>query len=135
MNTHPLVYIVEDDDDDRHLIRTIFEDYFEDCRLQFFEHGSFLVTCLTHQLDDRLPDLILLDLEMPVLNGFDTLRYLKANPDFKSIPIVVLASSSSEKDITHCYELGGNAFLTKAADYYQWMNMIESLHTYWLETV
>lgn len=128
-----LIYIVEDDEDDRIVLKSIFDEYFGHCNLRFFEHGAQLMTHFTHQLDSRLPDLILLDLAMPVFNGFDTLRYLKNDSDLRSIPTIVLASSNREKDIRRCYDLGSNAFMTKVANYRQWLELIEKLHAYWLE--
>ena len=130
-----LVYVVEDDEDDRQLLESIFTDFFDRYELRFFEHGAHLLTHLTHQFDRQLPDLILLDLAMPVLNGFDTLRYLKNNPDYKRIPTLVLASSRHPNDINRCYELGSNAFITKPRKYYQWIAMIDQLQANWLGVI
>ncbi len=128
-----LVYIVEDDDDDRTLLKTVFDDHFKHCELRFFEHGAQLMTHLTHRLDGRLPDLILLDLSMPVFNGFDTLQVLKKDSELCVIPTIVLATSNREKDIRRCYDLGSNAFMTKVVDYRQWLELVRALHAYWLE--
>jgi CheY-like chemotaxis protein len=63
-----------------------------------------------------LPALLLLDLEMPVLNGFELLSRLRRNPEFKELPIVVFTNSSQSPDVTRSYRLGANSFLTKPSD-------------------
>jgi len=128
-----LVYIVDDDEDDRLLLEGIFTDFFEACRLRFFENGAQLLTTLTHQLDERPPAVIVLDLEMPVLNGFETLHYLKNNPDFRRIPTVVLASSNRSRDKVRCAQLGSNEYVVKETEYYQWIGLVSRLHTRWVE--
>ncbi len=62
------------------------------------------------------PNLILLDLNMPGLNGFDVLRELKSDPDLSGIPVIVFTTSDDQRDIIECYQLQANAFVTKPAD-------------------
>jgi CheY-like chemotaxis protein len=131
--TDHLIYLVEDDEDDRQLLASIFEDFFSHCNLRYFDHGAQLMIALTHRLDGHLPELILLDLIMPVWNGFDTLRYLKNDADLKLIPTLVLTTSRQPKDIERCYELGSNAVMSKPRSYTQWVSLIGRLQTYWLE--
>jgi len=82
---------------------------------------------------DSLPDLILLDLKMPRLNGHEFLRYVRQNARTAHIPIIVLTTSSEEKDILVSYELGANSFLRKPVDFLDFAKVIEQVGRYWLE--
>ncbi len=80
-----------------------------------------------------LPDLILLDLKMPRLNGHEFLRYVRANPRTAYIPVIILTTSNEEKDISVSYELGANSFLRKPVDFLDFAKVIEQVSHYWLE--
>ncbi|RIV21200.1 response regulator [Fibrisoma montanum] len=129
-----LVYVVDDDEDDRYLLQSIFADYFDDCDVRLFENGSTLLTQLTHRLDNQLPDLILLDMDMPILNGVDTLRLLAQDSVFRLIPTVILTSSATGRHIDLCYQLGANSYVNKGANYVQMLRTVGYLRNYWLET-
>lgn len=109
-----LIYVVEDDDDDRLLLRDALYRQTTDCSIRFFTDGAELFTYLTHQLDGRLPELIFLDLDTPVMNGFDTLRLLKQTQPYDRIPVVVRTGHETIDHINRCYELGCEAYLTKS---------------------
>ncbi|CCH54075.1 Response regulator rcp1 [Fibrisoma limi BUZ 3] len=129
-----LIYVVDDDEDDRYLLQSIFADYFDDCELRLFENGSTLLTQLTHRLDNQLPDLILLDMDMPILNGVDTLRLLAQDTVLRRIPTVILTSSEAGRHIDLCYQLGANSYVNKGANYVQMLRTVGYLRNYWLET-
>ena len=80
----------------------------------------------------RHPSLILLDLKLPKLDGFEVLKVLKTDPDKKTIPIVVLTSSSEERDIVDTYQLGVNSYIVKPVDFKQFASSIRELGMYWL---
>ncbi|MCK8491323.1 MULTISPECIES: response regulator [Spirosoma] len=132
--SNPLIYAVDDDEDDRYLLQCIFAEHFKECNLRVFENGSVLLTHLTHQLDGRLPDLILLDLEMPVFSGFDILRFLKCNEEYRSIPISILSALHNRDHIERCYELGTTSYLDKTQSYIQLVSSIQHLQHHWSET-
>lgn len=71
--------------------------------------------------------LILLDLNMPMMDGFDVLRYLKSEPKLKHIPVIVLTTTYDPGEITRCYELGCNVYITKPVDYEQFSEAITRL--------
>ncbi|QJW89651.1 response regulator [Spirosoma taeanense] len=124
---NPLIYAVDDDPDDCVLLQQVFSSRHSDCQLRCLDDGSQLLIWLTHRLDGRLPDLILLDLHMPVLNGFDVLRLLKQDDVFSRIPIVVISSSDHDNDLKRCEELGGVAFITKSGSYRQLAKLLDDL--------
>jgi CheY-like chemotaxis protein len=81
------------------------------------------------------PYLILLDLNMPRKDGREALRELKANPEFRRIPIVVLTTSKAEEDILRSYDLGVNSYITKPVTFKSLVEIIKVLGRYWFEVV
>ena len=115
MMTSPkyLIYVVEDDEEDRFLLQQTLQHQCTDCLIRYFSDGSELFVRLTHQMDGRLPDLIFLDLDTPIMNGFDTLQLLKQTQPYERIPVVVRTGHETLEHINRCYELGCQAYLTK----------------------
>ena len=87
-----------------------------------------------YQAETR-PDLILLDLNLPKKHGFEVLEEIKTNPDLKTIPVVVLTSSQSGRDILRCYELYGSCFVTKPSSFEEFSNAIKKIENFWLNLV
>jgi len=81
------------------------------------------------------PDLVLLDLNMPRMDGREVLEALKSDDDLKRIPVVVLTSSEAEEDVVRSYELHANAYLTKPVDFDGFLDIVASLEEFWLEVV
>lgn len=81
-----------------------------------------------------LPDLILLDWMMPLVNGEEVLREIKQNPRLKRIPVIVLTTSRNETDVDTAYDLGCNTYLAKPVDPEEFQETVEALGLYWLET-
>jgi CheY-like chemotaxis protein len=83
---------------------------------------------------EREPDLILLDLNLPGLDGFQVLTQIKADPYLRAIPVVVLTTSGREEDVVQTYQAGANTYIQKPAEYPRYRELVLSLKTYWLET-
>ena len=81
------------------------------------------------------PDLILLDLNMPKINGRQLAAKLKSDPDFKTIPIVVLSTSDYHDDVSHCYKIGVNSYVHKPTNYNDFVATINAVEHYWLRVV
>ncbi|HEX7027003.1 MAG TPA: response regulator [Gammaproteobacteria bacterium] len=110
------ILLVEDSDDDIQLTRETFRRDKIYNQLRIAEDGEIAMNMLRRQdkyENEPLPDLILLDLNMPNMNGYDVLKELKADPDLCRIPVVVLTSSKAETDIVKTYELKADNYVVK----------------------
>ena len=81
------------------------------------------------------PDLILLDLNLPRMNGFELLQSIKTEENLRLIPVVILTTSRAEQDIASGYNLHANAYVTKPVDLLQFVRVIRSIEDFWLEIV
>ncbi|MHB8763195.1 MAG: response regulator [Deferrisomatales bacterium] len=81
------------------------------------------------------PDLILLDLNLPRKNGLEVLQELKADEALRSIPVVILTTSSAEKDVVASYDLHANCFVTKPVDIEQFITVVKSVEEFWFSIV
>ena len=109
------IFLVDDDEDDIYLARLTFNDHFADWKLTSFNDGQELIDYLLEQPAHPLPTLVILDLNMPRLTGFETLTVLKKQDRWHRIPVAILTTSSSPEDRTRSEELGACAFITKPA--------------------
>ncbi|QJW89647.1 response regulator [Spirosoma taeanense] len=126
-----MVYIVDDGEDYQYLLQQVFSRYLSRYSVRFFTDGEQLHQ---HLLTGKeLPQLILLDLDMPILDGFQTLRLLKQHTHWKRIPTVIMSNSLSSENIQACYDAFANSFLVKASDFEQLKQQIEAICQYWLE--
>jgi len=83
--------------------------------------------------DSSKPGIILLDLNMPGLDGRKTLEIIKRTPELKRIPIVILTTSDDERDVSACYEMGANTYIQKPVDFDGLIAAIKQLKEYWFE--
>ena len=79
------------------------------------------------------PDMLLLDLNMPKIDGWEVLRLIKSDHQLKSIPVVIFTSSKRERDVRASYELGANAYVVKPIDYGQFTHAVDAIQTFWAE--
>ncbi|MCA9705831.1 MAG: response regulator [Myxococcales bacterium] len=81
------------------------------------------------------PDLVLLDLNLPRKDGREVLEEIKQDPELRSIPVVVLTSSSAERDVVKTYSLGANCYITKPVDLTQFADVVKSIEDFWFVVV
>lgn len=136
------IAIAEDDADDRLLIQEAFEQCDLGNELMFAENGEELMALLSAQpagdggaVRRRYPGLILLDLNMPRMDGRETLRMLKGDPHLCRLPVVILTTSQADIDVTSSYGLGVNSFITKPSTFAKMVDTVSVIHRYWLESV
>lgn len=131
------ILMAEDDADDRILIGDAFLESGVDIALEFVDDGVELMQCLAAVLEDRrrrLPDLVLLDLNMPRMDGREALRAIRGNAALRHLPVIVLTTSRAELDILVSYQLGANSFVTKPSGYEELIAVLRSIERYWFET-
>jgi len=126
------ICIVDDDGDDRQIIENAFRQTGTAAEIAMFENGTDLLDHLNEKQSDRLPTLILLDLNMPGKDGREVLKEIKAISNFRHIPIVIFTTSSFDHDRTNCYLLGANCFVTKPPEYDKLVVAIQSVSKLWL---
>jgi len=129
------VLLVEDEPADAHLVRLAFQESQLDIELEQVVDGKEALAFLRKQppfTEAPTPGLILLDLNMPRMNGREFLAEVKADPELKRFPVVVLTTSDSEKDIEGCYEMGASGYITKPIDIDRFIQTIKSLGDYWI---
>lgn len=133
--------MADDDADDREFVREAFDKSGFRGEFRYVEDGGALVDYLQQaKVNPRdrgcpMPDLILLDLNMPRVDGYEALKRIKSDEGLRRIPIVVLSTSESELDIQKTYDEGVNSFITKPAGFDELVEMAGRLKKYWLELV
>lgn len=141
-NRKPVTILMADDDeDDRELARKAMEESRLMNELRFVEDGEELLDYLHRRgryADPKRaprPGLILLDLNMPRMDGREALRELKSDPSLRQIPVVVLTTSRSDKDILRSYDLGANCFISKPVTFEGLVEVVRVLDRHWLQLV
>jgi len=134
------ILLADDDEDDRILVKeALLDANFPYDNLFFVEDGQDLMDYLNglgkYNGADRvsLPDLILLDLNMPKKDGREALREIKTNPRLKRIPIIVLTTSTSSIDVNDCYDIGANTYISKPNSFAGMVSIMQSIKNYWTE--
>jgi two-component system response regulator len=135
------ILIADDDADDRLMAKEALEECRLVNRVDFVEDGVELLAYLRRQgrYADKdkapRPGLIILDLNMPKMNGTEALREIKADPALRRIPVVIMTTSKAEEDIYRSYDLGVNSFITKPVTFDALVHVMCALGVYWVEIV
>lgn len=140
MNVKPFRILVADDDfEDFQFIKNTFEETKLNVHLSHIEDGQYLIDILKAQSKfsklGELPNLILLDLNMPRKNGLEVLKEIKVNPLLCRIPIIIFTTSRMNKDIEQAYEFGASCYVTKPQTSEEWTSTVGNLGRFWIESV
>jgi CheY-like chemotaxis protein len=134
MDRKPLIHICDDDEEDQFLIRDAFEQTSIDADFQFTSDGKELTEYLQKTGECPSipsPDIILLDINMPLMNGLQTLEWIKSRAQFRSIPVVMYTTSSSQKDVDQCYQTGAHFYMTKCSSYDGLVEKVKFFACHW----
>ncbi|MEZ5426530.1 MAG: response regulator [Pyrinomonadaceae bacterium] len=135
------ILLADDDPDDRLLAEEAMRESNLLNPMDMVEDGEELLAYLrregkySHLMGDPLPGLIILDLNMPRMNGREALKEIKSDPSICHIPVVVLTTSEVEEDIYRSYNLGVNSFITKPVTFKSFVELMQDLGRYWFEIV
>ena len=135
------VLVADDDPDDQLLIKDALSEVRPDARIEFVSDGVELLEFMRRQdrfadrIDDPLPRLVLLDLNMPVKDGREALFEIKSDPSFWRTPIIIFSTSTAQADIRRAYQLGANSFISKPSSFDRLVEIVRILDRYWFQTV
>lgn len=125
------VLLVEDNADDQELARIAFAESGDDIELHVVRDGvealAFLEDCRR-----QVPNLVLLDLNLPRLDGIGVLRHLRAMPTLAQVPVVMLSTSDHPDDLRRAYAAGVNSYIVKPVDFTSFLEVVRDLQRYWL---
>jgi CheY-like chemotaxis protein len=133
------IIIADDDFEDFLLIKNTFDTNQLNVHLSHVEDGQYLIDILKAQGKNNrfgeLPNLILLDLNMPRKNGFEVLKEIKENELLRKIPIIIFTTSETSRDIDQAYDLGANCYISKPHTLEGWTEIIELMGRFWIHCV
>lgn len=135
------ILMADDDEDDRNLTKEALEDARLVNDLRFVRNGEELLAYLRNEgpYADRQgaprPGLILLDLNMPRMDGKTALQVIKNDPELRQIPVVILTTSKADEDIYRSYDLGVNSYIVKPVTFEALVDILLTLEKYWFEIV
>jgi CheY-like chemotaxis protein len=137
MDTSLSVLIADDDDNDALLLQRAFKHNGLHRPAHIVQDGGEAIRYLqgdgpyADRVAHPFPNIVILDLKMPGVSGFDVLDWLNKNPDYRVIPTIVWSASADRRDVKHAFCLGAHAYLCKPVDYHQFDGMVARLLAFW----
>ena len=128
------ILLVEDNPADVRLTQEVLRETSLDFEMQLARDGEQAMALLRKQApfeDAQTPDLVLLDLNLPRKDGREVLAEVKADPELRRIPVLVLSTSKAERDILTCYDLHANCYLTNPVDLDEFSTLVQTLQNFW----
>jgi CheY-like chemotaxis protein len=132
------VLLVEDDPGDVLMTREAFADFKVHNKLHVVNNGVDALAFMRREgeyADAPRPDLVLLDLNLPKMDGREVLAAVKADPELRTIPIVVLTTSEAEEDVVRSYSLHANAYVTKPVDFDRFIDVVRQIDDFFVSIV
>lgn len=139
MPSREAILIADDCEEDAQIMKRAFQKSGCNVPLLFVKDGQEALDYLSGngEYSDRaahpLPRLMLLDLKMPKVDGFDVLEWLQEHPKLKVLPVTVLTSSNLDRDVDRAYYLGANSYVVKPSSLAGFVEIVEGLRNYWIE--
>ncbi|MBN25576.1 MAG: response regulator [Alteromonadaceae bacterium] len=132
------IFIAEDNDDHAEMIIDALEEHNPENQILRFINGELLISYLEEltQGDDTeslLPDLILLDIKMPIMDGLQALKIIKQNMAFRHVPTMIVSTSEYSLDIEKGYQYGANSYIVKPFDYTDFARKICEVSRFWVD--
>ena len=130
------VLLVEDNEGDVRLIKEAFSESKIDKTFSVARDGEEALNYLYARgkyADRTKPDIILLDINLPKKNGFESLESIKNDPVLKKIPVIMLSRSSSEEHVTKSYDLNANCYVTKPVDFDEYTQAVKIIEDFWFQ--
>lgn len=112
-----VIFLLDDDHEEHILFKEVADDFAEIKSTLSFVKGKEMLDYLNELENDQIPDILFLDLNMPLLSGLDCLIEIRKNQKYKNLPVVIYSTSSSEKDIDAAYQNGANLYINKPVDF------------------
>jgi two-component system response regulator len=136
MSSQKRIMLIDDDDRDIELTMEALTEFGSSINVDIKRDGEetidyFFPENKMEEVDK--PDLIILDLKMPLVNGIEVLKKLKSDTEFKIIPIVILTSSKEENDILASYRYGANAYIVKPVDFNKFFDVVQIIGSFWFK--
>ncbi|MFC6764800.1 response regulator [Natrinema soli] len=129
------ILLIEDNPGDVRLTQEAFKTIDQKVTLQTIASGDNAVEFLQQSPETSLPDLVLLDLNLPGRDGCWVLEAIRDDPQLKPLPVIMLTSSETDEDIERCYGARANAYLTKPTAPDEYTSLVDSLERFWFEQV
>ena len=126
------IFLVEDSSDDEYFIRRAMSRLFPTIEIEVASNGFDAVQRISDP-EFELPDLMLVDIRLPRVNGLEVLEAIRANPRFTSTPVVMLTSSDERSDIDGAYARGANGYVRKPVQFDEYVERFTALLHYWLK--
>jgi CheY-like chemotaxis protein len=139
MPDQSVILLAEDREDDIILVKKSFARAYISNPLQIVRDGEEAIAYLegegkfSNRAEYPLPDLVLLDLKMPRKDGLEVLKWIRQHPTLRGLPVVVLTSSDSMRDVNAAYQAGANSFLVKPMDFENFIEMSRFIGGFWLQ--
>ena len=130
------ILMIEDNEGDILLTTETFEESRIINKITTIKDGKKAINFFENENNkEEVPHLILLDVNLPKVSGHEVLTYIKTNDKYKSIPVIMLTTSSSEKDILQSYKSHPNCYITKPIDIADFMKAITKIEDFWIKIV
>lgn len=128
-----MIYVVDDAADYLFLVQQVFKLFLPRYAVRFFADGVDLMRYIDQSDAPRLPSVIVLDVDMPQLNGLQTLERLKQRPGWMVVPVVMISNRLDDQFVMDCYKRGASSYLVKPLDINELRRIMELIGEYWVD--